>query len=153
MSLFLITVRMGPRSMEDIESLVWAQNYDKLDFLIVLVVQRCNNMIKCGELKILEVVSQGDFCLLELMQRDWCKKENSSLRWETGCWEFLFLWLSFSPLQHEDHLLFPSSALHLFSLRRQKNRKVAKKEKITKIESKKTEKKETIIRLEFSRNL
>lgn len=70
MSLFLITVRMGPRSMEDIESLVWAQNYDKLDFLIVLVVQRCNNMIKCGELKILEVVSQGDFYLLELMQRD-----------------------------------------------------------------------------------
>ena len=56
--------------MEDIESLVWAQNYDKLDFLIVLVVQRCNNMIKCGELKILEVVSQGDFYLLELMQRD-----------------------------------------------------------------------------------
>lgn len=121
--------------------LVWAQNYDKLDFLIVLV-QRCNNIIKGGEFKILEVVAQGDFYLLGLMQRDWCKKENSSLRWETGCWEFLFLWLFFSPLQHEDHLLSPS-ALCLFSLRRQKNRKIAKKEKITKIESKKIAKKES----------
>ena len=48
---------------------MWAQNYDKLDFLIVLV-QRCNNMIKGGEFKILEVVTQGDFYLLGLMQRD-----------------------------------------------------------------------------------
>lgn len=109
--------------------------------------------MKRSEFKILEVVAQGNFSLLGLMQRDWCKKENSSLRWETGRWEFLFLWLFFSPLQHEDHLLSPS-ALCLFSPRRQKNRKTAKKEKITKIESKKTAKKKVrITRLELSCNL
>ena len=37
---------MGPRPKENMGSLVLAQNYDKLDFLIVLIAQRWNNMIK-----------------------------------------------------------------------------------------------------------
>lgn len=70
MSLFLITVKSGTWVNGRYRRfLVWAQNYDKLDFLIVLV-QRCNNVIKRSEFKILEVVAQGNFYLLGLVQRD-----------------------------------------------------------------------------------
>lgn len=63
-------------------------------------------MIEGVNSQILEVVVQGDFYLLGLMQ-----KEEIQIQ-EAKYWEFLFLWLFFSPLQLEDHLLSLKFILH-----------------------------------------